>query len=330
MKSLAKKAVLRSGVLRLAGRVQGSSAAILMYHSVRSDPRAASDVLGGIAHSEAVFRGQMELLARKFRPVTLDLLAEHLRMGRELPQRSVVVTFDDGYADNHESAMPILNQTGMPGAFYVTVDCIDRRRLPWPGRLRFPFRTTQRSSWRDRSGKQWSLESHDTREKAFACACETCCRLTGAAQDEFVAAVERDLDSAAPPETGSLMMSYEQIGDLVRHGHLVGSHTTSHPNMAYVTPEEAEAELRESKKRLEQQLGSSVVHFSYPCPALSPHWNEFTVGASGRAGYKTAVTTDWGLARAGDDPLRLKRVRPTKTVEGLSWNLECAFAGRAV
>jgi peptidoglycan/xylan/chitin deacetylase (PgdA/CDA1 family) len=330
MKSLAKKAVLGSGLLRLAARAREGSAAILMYHSVRGNPRASSDLLGGIAHSEAVFRGQMALLAREFRPIPLELLAECLRTGRELPQRAVIVTFDDGYADNHEIAMPILNETGVPAAFYITVDCIEKRRLPWPGRLRFPFRLTEKICWRDPSGKEWLLASDAAREHAFAWACEICCRLVGAAQDDFVAGVERDLETVAPPEAGKSMMSYDQLSDLVRHGHIIGSHTMTHPNMAYVSPEEAVAELTQSKACLEQQLGCGIAHFSYPCPALSPHWNEFTGAASHKAGYETAVTTDRGLVRAGDAALRLKRVRPTKTVEGLRWNLECAFAGRAV
>jgi peptidoglycan/xylan/chitin deacetylase (PgdA/CDA1 family) len=345
MKSLAKKAVLGSRVLRLAARLRPSGTAILMYHSVRADPAEAADFLGGIVHSEAVFRGQMELLEREFHPITLAALAEHLRLGRELPRRSVVVTFDDGYADNHEIAMPILNRTGVPAVFYLTVDCIENSRLPWPARLRFSFRRTHKHSWRDPAGKEWTLQRNgndngnddQARETAFTRACEACCRLTGAAQDDFVAGVERQLETAAASQasapavsTTSMMgmMSYEHIRDLTQHGHLVGSHTLSHPNMAYVSQDQAIAELSESKKRLERQLGAPIAHFAYPCPALSPHWNEFTVGASAKAGYETAVTTNWGLVRAGDDPLWLKRVLPTKTVEGLRWNLECAFAVR--
>jgi peptidoglycan/xylan/chitin deacetylase (PgdA/CDA1 family) len=330
MKSLAKRAVMRSGVLRLAARARAGSAAILMYHSVRRDPAQSFDLLGGIVHSEAVFRGQMEVLAREFRPITLDALAESMLAERELPPRSVVVTFDDGYADNHEVAMPILNGIGVPASFYVTVDCIEHGRLPWPGRLRFPFRTTGKESWRDQTGREWPLAGGDSRERAFTKACEVCCRLTGAAQDDFVAGVERELAPGTRPEADAPMMSYEQIHDLLRHGHIVGSHSMTHPNMAYVDHEEARVELTESRRCLEARLGKPVRHFSYPCPALSPHWNEFTSEASRIAGYETAVTTDRGLVRSRDEILRLRRVRPSKIVDGLRWNMECAFAGRAV
>ena len=104
----------------------------------------------------------------------------------------------------------------------------------------------------------------------------------------------------------------------------------THPNMAYVKEQEAHHELSESKQRLESQLGTPIRHFSYPCPALSPHWNERTVEQSRTLGYESGVTTSSGVTRHKDDLLKLKRLHPTKTVEGLRWNLESAFAGRRV
>ena len=125
-------------------------------------------------------------------------------------------------------------------------------------------------------------------------------------------------------------MNIDQLKSLVRHGHIVGSHTMSHPNMAHIAEEEAREEFTESKARLESALNSPVKHFSYPCPALSPHWNERTVEQCRVLGYESAVTTNSGLTRLGDNLLKLKRVHPTKTVAGLRWNLECAFAGRRI
>jgi len=124
------------------------------------------------------------------------------------------------------------------------------------------------------------------------------------------------------------MMNYDQMRTLVRQGHIVGSHTMTHPNMAYVNSDVARDEMVQSKQRLEQELRSPVQHFAYPCPALSPHWTEQTVATSREIGYRTAVTTNGGLAHQGDDSLRLKRIGSRETVEALQWALECAFAGQ--
>ena len=330
MRSLAKRAVLQTRLLGLAAKFRRRGAAILMYHSVKEDLRDQKDFLGGIAHSRDVFRQQTELLARRYRPVSLDQVARFVRGESYLPQRAVVVTFDDGYADNYEVAVPILNKIGVPATFYVTVECMEEGRLPWPARLRFVFRTTRKSTWMDSSGKAWPLLNTAERENAYLRSCDECCKLAGVAQAEFVRRVEDALDSHVPIESRPLMMKSGQMRELLQHGHIVGSHTMTHPNLAHVSLEDARRELSESKKRLERHLGAAITHFSYPCPALSPHWTEQTVIASRNAGYKTAVTTDAGLAYRGDEPLTLKRVRPTKTLEGLQWNLECAFAGRSV
>jgi peptidoglycan/xylan/chitin deacetylase (PgdA/CDA1 family) len=272
----------------------------------------------------------MELLARRYRPVSLDQVGQFLSGETALPDRSVVVTFDDGYADNYEIAAPVLNRVGVPATFYVTVESVEQLRLPWPARLRFVFRTTKRAYWVDSSGRSWPLSSAVERERAYLLSCDECGQLAGKTQETYVARLEDELENQVPVESGRLMMTYDQARALVQQGHIVGSHTMSHPNMAHVSLQDAYHEMTESKHRLERQLSAAVAHFSYPCPALWPHWTEQTVTASRKAGYETAVTTNGGLTRKGDNPLSLKRISPTKTVEGLRWNLECAFAGRVV
>ena len=328
MKDLVKRAILAGGVLRLIS--SGASAAILMYHSVMPDPAVHSDSLGGIVHSESEFRAQMELLSRDYHPLGLDDVVDSLRNGKDLPSRSVVVTFDDGYADNSEVAMPILNQFGIPATFYVTVDCVEQRKLPWPSRLRYAFRRTEVPIWTDSRAKSWPLENPDSRERAYLASCDDCCQLSGNPQEHFTGGIERQLQTSVPADLSLLMMNYDEIRSLAHHGHTVGSHTMTHPNMAYVTERDAEVELTESKRRLERELNTPVRHFSYPCPALTPHWSQRTLTQTRAVGYESAVTTNGGVTRRGDDPLSLKRIRPTKTAAGLRWNLECAFAGRAV
>jgi peptidoglycan/xylan/chitin deacetylase (PgdA/CDA1 family) len=330
MKNLARTAVLRSGVLRMIRGLRGRGAAILMYHSVAENPRCQDVFLGGIIHSRSAFREQMELVARQYRPTSLEQIRRFVRGESDIPDGAVVVTFDDGYVDNYEIAAPILNEVGIPATFYVIAGCVEQGKLPWVARLRFIFRTTKKGRWADSSGKVWPLSSEVEREKAYLFSCDACCKLAGLAQENYVACREDELDARVPVESGALMLNYDQVRELTRQGHIVGSHTMTHPNMAHVSLAEASFEMTESKKCLERQLEAAVTHFSYPCPALSPHWTEQTVAASRNAGYETAVTTDGGLARQGGNPLSLNRIRPTKTVEGLRWNLECAFARRTV
>jgi peptidoglycan/xylan/chitin deacetylase (PgdA/CDA1 family) len=329
IKNVVRQVLMNSGVLRWAGRLRGRGAAILMYHSVVDDPKQFSDSLGAITHSTRVFQEQMELLAREFTPVDLLQIREFLEGTRDLPERAVAITFDDGYRDNHEMAMPILNRLGIPAAFYITVDCIERRKLPWPSRLRFSFRKTRQTRFVDSNGEAWDLSDAAQRESAYLKVCDRICALAGAPLEEAVAGIEQQLDARLPDETGDLMMTWRQAKDLAQSGHIMGSHTMTHPNLAFLDSRDVHRELAESKRSMEERIGCAIEHFSYPCPALFPNWTEQTLEESRRVGYKTAVTTTNGLTRAKDNILGLKRVRPSKTVEGLRWNLESAFAGRA-
>jgi peptidoglycan/xylan/chitin deacetylase (PgdA/CDA1 family) len=329
-KTWIKRSLVRAGALRLASKFAEGGVAIIMYHSVMNDPSSAETTLGGIIHSTNVFRGQIDIIAKHFHAVTLDDVLLFLKGEKLLPPRAVVVTFDDGYADNYQVASEILSRAGIPGVFYVTVDCIDRQRLPWPSLLRYAFLTSKNRNWTDPAGTVWTLESTAQRTQAFGRASEYCTKLSGPPQDQFVEAIGRQLETESPPSSPRLMMTWDEVRGLTRYGHIVGSHTMTHPNMAYLSENDVRTELLESKRRLKEELAIPITHFSYPCPALQPHWIDDTVSASRQIGYQTAVTTNGGIVRRQDDPLRLHRIRPTKTVEGLRWNLECAFLGRTV
>jgi peptidoglycan/xylan/chitin deacetylase (PgdA/CDA1 family) len=234
-----RKALLGSAALRLSTALRAPSAAILMYHSVLPDPQSQADTLGDISHSQESFRAQMELLSRDYHPISLDDVIRKLRADEDLPRRSVIITFDDGYADNCEVAMPILNTLGIPATFYVIVDCIENRTLPWPARLRYALRKTTIDSLTDETGKTWKLFDANARDRYFALACETACRMDSKSRQEFLIRLQRTMRVDEPPEAGCLMMTLEQLQTLIRRGHVVGSHTMTHPNMAYVDANEA-------------------------------------------------------------------------------------------
>src|SRR5258708_2191633 len=100
------KGLVVSGSLRLAAALKPSAAVILTYHSIREEPD--DEWIGpGITHSTKIFTRHMELVCRRFHPVTLEDILMFLEGERTLPPRAVAVTFDDGFLDNFETAAPI-------------------------------------------------------------------------------------------------------------------------------------------------------------------------------------------------------------------------------
>ena len=331
VKDSIRRMLVGSRVLDLAGRLAAPGAAILMYHSVREDPRDFADLIGpGITHAAPVFSRQMEIIAREFAPVALEDILRFVTGQCSLPRRAVAVTFDDGFADNLEVAEPILSHFGIQGAFYATVDLIGTPKPPWYSRLRYSFLTTRKPEWTSASdGKVWTLNGRAAREAALLAAFDLCAPLVAARQERAIGEIEAALDSKFQPDGHRFMMDWEQIRQLRARGHVVGSHTLTHPNVAYVADEaDLRSELTESKKRIEAELGLEVLHFSYPHPSLNPQWSERTMKMAANAGYKSAVTTTHGLVSVGANPLCLKRLSAPRTEDRFRWDLGRVFLGR--
>ena len=102
---------------------------ILMYHYVRTPPDPNLDRLGwGLSTSPADFVAQMDWLDRNgYHPVTLTELREYLAGLRTLPDRPVVLTFDDGYEDFYASAFPVLQAHHFRAVSYVVSGFIGRK-----------------------------------------------------------------------------------------------------------------------------------------------------------------------------------------------------------
>jgi peptidoglycan/xylan/chitin deacetylase (PgdA/CDA1 family) len=320
---------MHSGALALAQRLRGRQALILRYHAVQDDPAAHEHSIGtAITHATAAFREQVAWLARHYEPVTLDDLVAFLRGQRPMPRRCAAITFDDGFADNAETAAPILDRAGIKAAFYLTVDNLAPQHPLWFSRLRHAFSTTARETWRDASRQRiWRLTDPHERRLAQHSVSERCARTTGQAQDDLLARLERELGVATLAPAKALMMDWEQARALHRQGHIVGAHTLTHPNLAHVSAEEMAWEMGESKRRLEAELGAPVVHFSYPSPILEPHWDERTVACSRDLGFETAVTCRKGAVSAGASLLCLPRVYAPPETAAFRWAVDAAFAG---
>lgn len=329
-KEYLRKIAVGSHILDLAGRLASPSAVILMYHSVRDDPRRCANLIGpGITHASSIFRRQMEIIAQDFVPVTLDDILLFLQGEASLPRRAVAVTFDDGFADNYQFAAPILNHLGIRAAFYASVSLIGTSAAPWYCRLRYAFSTTHKAEWIDVSnGKVWDLTHPASREAALLTSFDCCAPLVSDRQEKAIREIETALEATVPTDGESIMMEWDDLRRLRAAGHIVGSHTLTHPNLAHVSDDEdVRRELEESRRRIESELGSEVAHFSYPHPALNPQWSAKTIDISASAGYKTAVTTTYGRVRAGANPLCLKRIGSPQQEDLFRWAVGYTLVG---
>jgi peptidoglycan/xylan/chitin deacetylase (PgdA/CDA1 family) len=128
--------VLKNSLYRTTGEVvnavappaeMGRTLRVLMYHKVNDQwPNP-------ITVPTAIFAEQMSLLPELgYTPVSLDVVRDHYVHGAPLPERAVLITFDDGYLDNLENAFPILFGHGYPAVIFAPVGYLDPDARPLP------------------------------------------------------------------------------------------------------------------------------------------------------------------------------------------------------
>jgi peptidoglycan/xylan/chitin deacetylase (PgdA/CDA1 family) len=133
---------------------------VLMYHEITTSPFGSAR----LAVSPASFAAQIRLLHDNgFTTVTAGHVASALAQGEGLPDRSVVLTFDDGFADFHDVALPILLRYGFTATLYVTTGWIRGAKLaaaPAPG----PMLSWSQLSEVAAAGVEIGAHSHRHRE----------------------------------------------------------------------------------------------------------------------------------------------------------------------
>lgn len=326
-KLAAKSLSLNTGLLRAAARFKQPGAVILMYHSIVKDPRETADGIG-VSQPSRAFELHMRVLVKRFQPVTIEQVARFATGESSLPAHAVAVTFDDGFRDNYDVALPILTRYGIPATFYILVGAVDSGVPPWYCRIRWAFSRTLKKEWTDpERGKSFSLSNPASKQDALNLAWDMGAAKSGSGQEAFVRSIEADLEKSLPFAEAA-MMSWDQVRALRRAGHIAGAHTMTHPNLAHVTAQEVEREVSESKAKLEAELQEPIEHFSYPHPALDPQWSAATAETVQSAGFRSATLTTGGCVQSGDSPLALKRIYAANDLRQWEWNLEMTFLGR--
>lgn len=276
---------------------------VLMFHRVTPVP---DTLFPDEMHAER-FDRLCASLKRWFNVLPLADAAQRLREGR-LPSRSLCITFDDGYADNCEVALPILQRHGLTAAFFITTGFLDGGRM-WNDSLIETARACRLAELDldDLGLGRHPLGGFQARRQAAQALIRgvkyqgVARRLALCAQIAERAGVELPTD---------LMMTPAQVASLRRAGMEIGAHTLSHPILASLGEAEARAEVLGSKAYLEALLGERVGLFAYPNGKPGEDYSPATVELVRELGFDAAVSTEWGTTRRGDDPMQIRRFTP--------------------
>lgn len=315
VKAAAAGALLVGGVHHLVRawrrrEAGGTRVLVLSYHRATLDfETSAGEALPSMFVSAQTLQRQLELVARTREIVSLADARRILAEPHGTRRRDVaVVTFDDGYADNHHVALPVLSALKVPATFFVATGYAgSRRRLPHDRIYATLSELARRGIPPERAGLAPHVQS-----LLSACAepgpAATLDRLIARLPHDRLVAVAEALEARTglaqedlPPD--SRVMTWDELRELDAAGMDVGGHTVNHAVLANLPLAAARRELAGCRDMIAEHLRRPPRHFAYPNGYHTPAVRR----AASEAGFEAAVTTEDRENVRGSDALAMPR-----------------------
>ena len=308
MKRLVRLGLHTAGAITISRRRHARSLRILMYHHF---PR-----------NTAGLRKQCEHIRRYYSPVSMAQVAQSLTTDEELPSNAVAVTVDDGYRDFFLYGHPIFHEFGIVPTVYLVSDFLDRKCWLWWNEIQYAIRRSRNRAIDFTIGKhEYRLRIATDAEKARSSEVliEDLKDLPNQERQGAKARILECLEVELPadPPTEWEPLAWKEVRHLSKSGVEFGAHTRTHAILASLRDK---TELREQiagcKRRVEEELGSPVLHFCYPNGRIQD------IGAAALeqtrdCGFLTGVTTERGMNDPnGADPFMLRRLGVATDVPG--------------
>lgn len=257
--------------------------------------------------SEKMFSDFLDWIAAQYQVLPLNEIQRQTR-GDFGKRPKCAITFDDGWQDNFQFAMPHLRRHGFPATVFLPVHFIGTSRRFWQERLWFCMRSiadkersvsliravAERLPWFPTDARYYT--SYVALKRLLLARPST-------EAEEFTDSVVQQVDSVEEI-SGRAFLNWDEVSSMQEQGIQFGAHTLNHTLLPNAPPHVARKEIQESGEELRARLRSEVCGFAYPWGA----WGRHTLEQVEMSGYPFAVTTQPGLISKDSDPFLLSRV----------------------
>ena len=300
-----KKAVLRTaletlyftGAHRMLQPLIGGVGAILTLHHVRP-PRADAFQPNRLLEVSPRFLDDVLASLRRANVDIITLDQMHTRLTEcDFRRRFVCLTFDDGYRDNLQHALPILRKHGAPFTLYLPTSFPDRAGELWWLTLEAVIAKQSRIALTmDGEDRRYECGSTEAKYELYEHIYWWLRSLES--EDDLRRAVRELASRYGVDDTAfckDLCMTWSEIGEVADDPlATIGAHTVNHVMLRKASDDAVRNEMRQSAAVIEAALGERPEHFSYPVgDRTSAGPREFAIAAE--LGFKTAVTTRPGV-----------------------------------
>jgi peptidoglycan/xylan/chitin deacetylase (PgdA/CDA1 family) len=294
---LIARCIDRLGGRRVHRLARWSGVLVFNYHRI-GEPGGSHGDHALFSATQDDFAEQMAFLARHFDVIGPQDLAG---LADAPTGRHVLVSFDDGYRDNHELAFPVLRALGLSATFFVTTGFLDRRLGAWWDEVAWMVRHATAPSL---PAGEWLRAGLSTerpwREATIHALLKAYKALDGSRCADFLDWIARSAGSGRCPagDAGGDWMTWDMVRALRAGGMTIGGHTVNHAVLSRLTPEQQAAEITGAGARIQAELGEPMRWFAYPVGGRDA-FDAHTRHALQAAGVELAFSYYGGYRRAG-------------------------------
>ena len=259
------------------------------------------------------FDSHIKFLTRNYNIISLSDLCDIMKEEKSFPERSMVITFDDGWRDNYEYAFPILKKYNAPATIFLSTAYIASNKIFWPESLINFFTSDEEMNIQGMENSTPPLPSHllDIARRLNKIGGKRCI-------DHVVELIER-IKELSPSERNNLLktliglesdngveviedrvfLNWNEIKEMNAHNIDFGSHCVSHEILTRIETNDQIYELTESYNILKEKIPKPLNCLAYP----NGDFNEKIKELTQKAGYKCAVTTKAGQVSGNERDL---------------------------
>lgn len=270
---------------------------VLAYHSVDDSPEYCS---ASINVTPALFDRQMGYVSKNYNVITLDDVAAFSEGKQTLPERAVVITFDDGYRNNLKFAAPILEKHGLVAHFFVISDVVLGKAPFWVSSIQRLLVNAERvQDFVADFGLDVSDNCLGCRQNVIDAFMTMVNQKDGGLSSNLVADAFLFFGKSLKDEIGAdYMLDETDLVSLDRMGMHIGSHSVDHPILTRISRDRQRFQLEHSKEALQTILQKPVEHIAFPNgPGVEANCDNSTADLACDLGYRTASTSIRGVVR---------------------------------
>ena len=283
---------------------------IIMYHYVRPIKNSSFPGIKGL-ETEG-FQRQIEFFQKKFNFVSMHDILDCTYQNKELPQNSILLTFDDGFKDHYLHVFPLLKKLEIPAAFFPPALPIVENRVLDVHKIHFILASTSNPqiivdeifNLIRKFSTEFELKKPETYFSELA--------IPNRFDHKEIVFIKRILQRNLPYVLRSkitdllfqkfihesenyfsslLYLNFDEIHEMIENGMYFGSHSYSHQWLSYLSPTELESEIKKSIKFCNDiSLDTKDLVMCYPYG----DYNQNVISHLIKSGFKAGLSTKVG------------------------------------